>query len=118
MAMVIGADQSLFTLPADLVDRYRNQPVEWGFSALSWATYKRSYSRDGEDWWQTCRRVIEGMFTIERLHCRRNDVSWNEREAQNCACEAYRCLWGFKWAPPGRGLWIIGTEFLCGAALL
>ena len=51
------------------LDEYENRPVKWGFGDMSWVTYKRTYSRDGEDWWQTCQRVIEGMFTVQRVHC-------------------------------------------------
>jgi adenosylcobalamin-dependent ribonucleoside-triphosphate reductase len=118
--MVIEADRFPFRLPAEFLDEFRQRPVPWGFGALSWATYKRTYSRDGEEWWQTCQRVIEGMFTIYRHHCRQHHVSWEATEARELACESYRRLWEFKWTPPGRGLWIMGTRFLYergGAAL-
>jgi len=109
-----------FELDPDFVAGYRNRPVRWGFGALSWVAYKRSYSRDGEQWWQTCKRVIEGAFTVQRVYCLENSLAWDERKAQHFAKEAYKRMWCFKWTPPGRGLWIMGTPHVYergGAAL-
>src|SRR5690606_8682543 len=33
---------------------------------------------------------------------------------QKAAQEAYHNLWSFKWSPPGRGLWAMGTERVHG----
>ena len=109
-----------FRLNEEFVEQFRRRPVKWGFGPLSWVTYVRTYSRDGEEWWGTCRRVIEGMFTVQRMHCRGERCEWDEARAQKFAQEAYRRLWEFKWTPPGRGLWIMGTRFMYergGAAL-
>ena len=109
-----------FELDRDFLEEYRDQPVNWGYGALSWATYKRTYSRDGEDWWQTCQRVIEGMFTVQRVHCKERNLPWNEEKAQRFARKAYDRLFNFKWTPPGRGLWMMGTDYIYergGAAL-
>ncbi|MEW5847818.1 MAG: fused protease/ribonucleoside-triphosphate reductase [Myxococcota bacterium] len=109
-----------FVLDPTFLERYRQRPVEWGFGALSWVTYRRTYSRDGEQWWQTCRRVIEGMFTIQRVHCLQHGLRWDAHKARAFAEDAYDRLWSFKWTPPGRGLWIMGTRFVYerGAAAL
>ncbi len=104
--------EGAFELEPSFVERYRERPVPWGFGALSWVTYKRSYSRDGESWWQTCRRVVEGMYTVQRAHQRMHGLGWDAAAAQARAREAYARMWGFKWTPPGRGLWIMGTRFL------
>lgn len=109
-----------FTLDRDLLEQYRSRPVRWGFGALSWVTYQRTYSRDGEQWWQTCQRVIEGMFTVQKVHCAQHGLPWDEARAHADAVEAYARMWAFKWLPPGRGLWVMGTQFLYdrgGAAL-
>jgi len=109
-----------FTLDASFLAAYRDAPVRWGYGALSWVTYQRTYSRDGEDWWQTCRRVIEGMMTVQRVHCLERRLPWDERRARAIARAAYDRLFHFKWTPPGRGLWIMGTPFMYergGAAL-
>lgn len=109
-----------FQFRDDFLKYYRNLPVPWGFGSLSWIVFKRTYSRNGEEWWQTCRRVIEGMFTVQRIHCKSNGLPWDERKARRLARCAYHRMWNFKWSPPGRGLWIMGTEFMYergGAAL-
>jgi ribonucleoside-triphosphate reductase len=109
-----------FELGADFLAAYRTRPVQWGFGALSWVTYKRTYSRGREEWWQTCRRVIEGMFTIQRVHVLQQGLPWDEARARHSAEAAYDRMWRFKWTPPGRGLWIMGTRHVYergGAAL-
>ncbi|MGD2174638.1 MAG: hypothetical protein PVJ27_04475 [Candidatus Brocadiaceae bacterium] len=119
--MIVDVDtHGTFRLSEGFLEPYRERPVDWGFGALSWVTYKRTYSRDGERWWETCRRVIEGMFTVRRVHCLERGLPWNEQKALSFAREAYDRLWHFKWTPPGRGLWIMGTRFMYergGAAL-
>jgi len=119
--MIVDVDRyGMFRLDAEFIEPYRSRPVRWGFGALSWLTYKRTYSRDGEEWWQTCRRVIEGMMTVQRGHCHEQRLPWDPNEAQHLARDAYQRLWEFKWTPPGRGLWIMGTRFMYergGAAL-
>jgi adenosylcobalamin-dependent ribonucleoside-triphosphate reductase len=119
--MIVDVDRlGEFRLPDDFVDDYRSRPVPWGFGALSWVTYRRTYSRDGERWHETCRRVIEGTFTVQRAHCLAHGRPWEEGKALALAREAYDRLWCFKWTPPGRGLWIMGTRFMYergGAAL-
>ncbi len=111
--MFVDVDRhGTFALPADLIEEHRRRPVSWGFGALSWITYKRSYSRDGEEWWQTCRRVIEGAFTLQRVHCLERGLPWDEERARAEAVDAYRRMWSFRWTPSGRGLWIMGTRFV------
>ncbi len=109
-----------FELDDEFLEEYRDEPVDWGYGAMSWATYKRTYSRDGEDWWETCQRVIEGMFTVQRVHCLERKLPWDEEKAQRFARKAYDRLFNFKWTPPGRGLWMMGTDYIYergGAAL-
>lgn len=119
--MIVDVDKfGAFRLDPSFLDPYREERVDWGFGALSWVVYKRSYSRDGESWWQTCRRVIEGMVTVQKVHCAESGNAWDEARARRLAEDAYDRMWRFKWTPPGRGLWIMGTRFLYergGAAL-
>jgi ribonucleoside-triphosphate reductase (thioredoxin) len=119
--MIIDVDRyGTFKLDEEFLAPYRVRPVRWGFGALSWVAYKRTYSRDGEQWWQTCRRVIEGMITVQKVHCLEQRLPWDADEARHLAEEAYQRLWEFKWTPPGRGLWIMGARFMYergGAAL-
>lgn len=119
--MIIDTDQhGGFRLGEAFLAPYRTRAVPWGFGDLSRVVYQRSYSRNGERWWQTCRRVIEGTYTVQRIHCIQRSLPWDETEARRRAEEAYARMFTFKWTPPGRGLWIMGTRFVYergGAAL-
>ncbi len=111
--MIIDVDKyGPFRIREEFFESYRRRPVNWGFGALSRVTFLRTYSRNGEEWWQTCRRVIEGMYTTQRIYCIEQGLPWNRQEAEARAETAYDRLFSFKWTPPGRGLWIMGTRFM------
>jgi len=119
--LIINPDKyGRFKLTEAFLEPYRKRSVKWGFGPLSWVTFKRTYSRNGEQWGETCRRVIEGMFTVQKVHCFGNNLPWDDKKARALAHSAYDRMWNFKWSPPGRGLWIMGTRFMYergGAAL-
>jgi adenosylcobalamin-dependent ribonucleoside-triphosphate reductase len=109
-----------FRLSESFIDNYRERPVPWG--PLGYVTFKRTYARrlsettEGatgtEEWYQTCRRVIDGMFDIQKQHIARLGLEWNDAKAQRTAKDAYDRLFTLKWSPPGRGLWMMGTKFV------
>jgi adenosylcobalamin-dependent ribonucleoside-triphosphate reductase len=113
-----------FHLPDEFIKDYKKRNVPWGFpigagNSLGELTFLTKYSRrkaDGgkERWWETCQRVIEGMFSIQKDWCKDSRLPWNERKAQVTAQDAYERLFVGKWTPPGRGLWMMGTEFVNG----
>jgi adenosylcobalamin-dependent ribonucleoside-triphosphate reductase len=115
---------SKFKLKEHFIQEYRNQQPDWG--PIGYITYKRTYARvipeenRSEEWWETVRRVVEGTYTIQRYHCKVLGVHFNANKAQKSAQEMYKLIWDFKFLPPGRGLWMMGTEFVWkkgGAAL-
>ena len=109
-----------FKLSDTFIDQYREQQVPWG--PLGYVTFKRTYSRrlsefdpdaEGtEEWHHTCRRVIEGMFNMQKQHVFMLGLEWNDAKAQRTAKDAYERLFNLKWTPPGRGLWMMGTKFI------
>lgn len=111
-----------FHLSDEFIARYVDRPVDWGYqdaggNSLGEITFLRTYSRlkdDGtkERWWEVCRRVVEGMFSIQYEWCKTNRLPWNHNKAQKSAQEAYERLFTFKWTPPGRGLWVMGTPLV------
>lgn len=111
-----------FRLPDDFVSLYANRTVDWGFpcgggNSLGEINFLDKYSRlkpDGtkERWYEACRRVVEGTYSILKNHCLRNRTPWDEGRAIEAAKEMYDRLFCFKWTPPGRGLWTMGTEFI------
>ena len=111
-----------FKLAEDFVSTYSDKKVPWGYSdaggnSLGEITFLRTYSRkkpDGtkETWAEVCERVINGMYSIQKDHCKTNRLPWNENKAQASAKEAYDRLFTLKWTPPGRGLFIMGTPIV------
>lgn len=111
-----------FELPQEFVDSFADRPVSWGYvdaggNALGEITFLRTYSRlkaDGskEQWHEVCARVISGMFSLQKDHARANRLPWSDEHALSSAKEAYERMFEFKWLPPGRGLWMMGTEYV------
>jgi adenosylcobalamin-dependent ribonucleoside-triphosphate reductase len=116
------ADEDRFQLSKTFLSEFVRKEPDWG--PVGYVTYKRTYARprDGhsEEWWETCARVVEGVFTIQRWHSRRYHLPWSEAKARRSANEMYRLMFDMKFLPPGRGLWMMGTEYVernGGAAL-
>ena len=113
-----------FRFPDDFVDQYKDKEVKWGFpvgagNTLGEIVFYNNYSRIQEDgskerWHETCRRVIEGTYSILKDHCAYHRTHWNELKAQASAREAFDRMFDFKWTPPGRGLWAMGTPMVNG----
>ena len=111
-----------FKLAEEFVTSYTDKKVPWGYqdaggNAVGEITFLRTYSRLKEDgtketWVDVCRRVIEGMYSIQKDHCKTNRLPWNENKAQASAKEAFDRLFNLKWTPPGRGLWVMGTPLV------
>lgn len=109
-----------FRLSDTFIEPYKEREVPWG--PLGYVTFKRTYARrlsefetgatGTEEWYQTCRRVIEGMFTIQKRHVFMLGLEWNDAKAQRTAKDAFDRLFTLKWTPPGRGLWMMGTDFV------
>ncbi len=108
-----------FRLSDEFVNKYNNTPSPFGFSdagsnSLGEITFIRTYSRVKEDgkkerWHEVCRRVIEGMYSVQKNHAKDNRLPWNDNKAQKSAQEAFQRMFELKWTPPGRGLWAFGT---------
>lgn len=115
-------DYLSFSLPDDFIKGYSKKKVDWGFPAggnvsLGELTFISKYSRRKEDgtkerWHETCRRVTEGFYSILKDFCKGNKTPWNEFKAQKAAQDAYDRMFNFKWLPPGRGLWAMGTRLV------
>lgn len=118
-----------FSLERSFLRRYAGRQPNWG--PIGYVVYKRTYARrtcrcvtscehPTEEYWQTCQRVVEGIYRIQQRHCQLVHTSWNARKAQRSAQIMFDLMWDFKWLPPGRGLWMMGTPFVetHGAACL
>lgn len=106
-----------FKLSDDFIAKYRGTQPDWG--PLGYITFKRTYARTvpgengrTEEWWETLRRVVEGCYTIQQNHCLSLKLPWKPEKAQRSAQEMFRLMWDFKFLPPGRGLWMMGTDYV------
>lgn len=113
----------MFKLNFEDIKEYKRKRVDWG--PIGQVVYERTYSRtkaDGtkERWFDTCVRVVEGVYTIQKDHCLRNSIRWNGAKAQKSALEMFKRMFDFKWLPPGRGIWSMGTDTVAlkGGAVL
>ena len=108
-----------FKLSLDFIESYQKLEAPFGFkdaasNSLGEITFIRTYSRMKEDgakerWHDVCKRVIEGMYSVQKNHAKENRLPWNDYKAQKSAQEGYDRLFNLKWTPPGRGLWAFGT---------
>jgi ribonucleoside-triphosphate reductase len=106
-----------FKLTENFLDSYRHRKPPFGFNGLGDLVYRRTYSRlkpsgSKEQWWETCRRVTEGVYTMQQEHIDRYGLGWDSRQAQRSAQEFYTRMWEMKFLPPGRGLWAMGSEII------
>ena len=109
------ASGPVFSLSDKFIAKFKGKQPKWG--PLGYLVYMRSYSRTldndkHEEFWQTCQRVVEGVFTTQLRHCKNTGLPWNARKAQKSAQEMFQRMWEFKLLPPGRGLWAMGTDFV------
>lgn len=88
------------------LDKFKGIDPQWG--ALGWFTYKRTYARENvaegrtEDWNETIRRVVEGNINMIP-----EDPLVTESYMENM----YQQIFHLIWTPPGRGLWMSGSDF-------
>ena len=115
-ARAINLENISFKLDEEFLKKYKNSRPNWG--PLGYITYKRTYARmieeenRKEEFWETIRRVVEGCYSIQKEHCIKLSLPWKDAKAQKSAQIMYEKIWNFKFLPPGRGLWMAGTEFV------
>lgn len=110
--------EARYHLPSGVVEELRERPVRWGFGRLSEAVYYRTYSRAMEDggqeaWADTVARVVEGVLSI-RKDWLVNVVGrrWDAPRMDALAAELASAVFDMKLLPPGRGLWVMGTDYV------
>lgn len=100
-----------FILNENTKNTLKKLKPEFGFNGLGEVVFRRTYSRDNEDWVDVVIRVIEGVMSIRKEHFHRNSLDWIDREWQKFASDMAFSLFKMEWLPPGRGLWMMGTDF-------
>ena len=114
--------QFAFRLNEDFVASYRTKQAPFGYrdaggNSVGEITFLRTYSRKKEDgtketWVDVCERVINGMYSLQKEHCKTSRLPWSDAKASASAKEAFDRLFNLKWTPPGRGLWVMGTPIV------
>lgn len=105
-------------LSDDFMSQYRNKQPRWGFDGLGYIIYLRTYSRkkaDGtlERWDETVERITVGNYKIEAKRLQELGKLTSER-FQTLITEMerfYHLVFNLVMTPPGRGLWMSGTEY-------
>ena len=108
-----------FSLIPEYVKQLYELPYSMGYpeSKFGEIVYHRTYSRlkeDGkqENWYDTVLRVIDGIMTIRRWWNETHNLPWNEERAQDRAWSMATSMLRMTWLPPGRGLWLMGSDYL------
>jgi len=105
-------------LTEDFLSQYKGKQPKWGFGGLGYIVYLRTYARtkpDGtlESWDETVERITEGNFKIE--HDRLQSLGkLTGKRLETLRLEAerfYHLVFNLVMTPPGRGLWMSGTEY-------
>jgi ribonucleoside-triphosphate reductase len=111
-----------FKLNEDFVSEYRSKESPFGYkdaagNSVGEVTFLRTYSRKKEDgsketWAEVCERVTNGTYSIQKDWAKQNRLPWSDAKAAASAKEFFDSLFHLKWSPPGRGLWVMGTEIV------
>lgn len=102
-------------LSTQFLQSYAPRTVKWGFSSgpnfLGELVYRRTYRRNKETWRHTLERVVEGEFELIERHHIDNGIPFDAERYRPLAEDTYERFFTFKALPPGRGLWLMGTDF-------
>jgi adenosylcobalamin-dependent ribonucleoside-triphosphate reductase len=114
--MIFPIEQE-FKLTDNFIDKYKDKIPPFGFNGLGEFVFMRTYSRIKEDgknetWLETVRRVVEGIYTIQKQHIEDYKLGWNSMKAQKSAQEMFDRIFNFKMLPAGRSLWAMGTPLI------
>lgn len=105
-------------LSESFLAQYRHKQPKWGFGGLGYIVYLRTYARkkaDGtlERWDETVQRITQGNFRIEAK--RLAEIGkLTDLKVADLVTEMerfYHLVFNLVMTPPGRGLWMSGTEY-------
>lgn len=96
--------------------KIRNTPYFFGFNGLSETVFYRTYSRmingKKETWPDVIVRVINGIISVCKNWYILHNLEWNENYWDEVAVNMGCSMMKMEFLPPGRGLYICGTEFM------
>ena len=78
---------------------------------LGKVVFLRSYAINKNETWAECViRVIEGVFSIHKTHCMKNNFEYNNKYWNEMAEDMADTMFNMKWLPGGRHIKNMGTE--------
>jgi len=106
-----------FKLTDSFIEKYKDRKPNFGFNGLGEFVFMRTYSRQknngkNESWLETIRRVVEGVYSIQKQHIDDYNLGWNQMKAQKSAQEMFDRMYNFKMLPAGRSLWAMGSSVI------
>lgn len=104
------------TLPKEMIDIILNTPFSFGYEGLSEFVYYRTYSQRKDNGKRECFpetvvRVITGVISIQKDYRIKHGLYWDENRWNDIAFRMAMSMMKIQFLPPGRGLWISGTEY-------
>ena len=111
IGMNINIIKERFKLENDFKNKLKKLTPNFGFNGLGEVVFRRTYSRDNEDWADVVIRVMEGVMSIRKQHFINNSLQWKDENMMQFSEEMALSLFNMEWLPPGRGLWMMGTDF-------
>jgi len=100
-----------FKLNESTCEELKKLTPNFGFNGLGELVFRRTYSRNNEDWADVVIRVVQGCMSIRKEHFYRSYLLWEDEKWQTFASNMAMSLFNMEWLPPGRGLWMMGTDF-------
>ena len=102
---------SRFKINPSTLFELKSKVPNFGFNGLGEVVFRRTYSRNNETWNDVVIRVMEGVMSVRKEHFIRNGIHWNDDEWQPFVRDMSISFFDMEWLPPGRGLWMMGTDF-------
>jgi adenosylcobalamin-dependent ribonucleoside-triphosphate reductase len=104
-----------FKIPESIEKQIRDRGYKFGFGAFSDVVFYRTYSREingiKETFPDVVIRNINGIFSILKNHYITNGFYWEDGLWYENAIEMGLMMMDMKFLPPGRGLYVCGTEY-------
>lgn len=107
--------ENRFKLNEKTIKIIRDKGYKFGFGAFSDITFYRTYSREvngiKETFPDAVIRNVEGIHSILKNHYILNGFYWDDNLWIANAIEMGTMMMDMKFLPPGRGLYVCGTEY-------
>ena len=107
--------QNRYKILPFIEEKIRSHGYKFGFGLFSDVVFMRTYSREingkKESFPDVIIRNIEGIISILKNHKIINGLHWDDSEWDNFVTEFGIMMMDIKVLPPGRGIYVTGTEF-------